>query len=53
MHLAKGLEFKCVVVMARDDDVVPPQQRIESVVVISIEGRPRLTAGRTIRYGLP
>lgn len=32
MHLAKGLEFKCVVVMACDDDVIPLQERIESVV---------------------
>ena len=32
MHLAKGLEFKCVAVMACDDDVIPLQQRIESVV---------------------
>ena len=32
MHLAKGLEFKCVAVIACDDDVIPLQQRIESVV---------------------
>ncbi len=31
MHLAKGLEFRAVVVMACDDDVIPLQQRIESV----------------------
>jgi len=31
MHLAKGLEFKAVVVMACDDDVIPSQERIESV----------------------
>ncbi len=31
MHLAKGLEFRCVVVMACDDEVVPLQARIESV----------------------
>jgi mRNA-degrading endonuclease RelE of RelBE toxin-antitoxin system len=30
MHLAKGLEFRCVVVMACDDEVVPLQARIES-----------------------
>lgn len=29
MHLAKGLEFKAVVVMACDDDVLPLQSRIE------------------------
>lgn len=32
MHLAKGLEFKAVVVMACDDDVLPLQSRIESVM---------------------
>ena len=31
MHLAKGLEFKAVAVMACDDDVLPLQQRIETV----------------------
>lgn len=31
MHLAKGLEFRAVVVMACDDEVVPSQQRIETV----------------------
>jgi len=31
MHLAKGLEFKAVVVMAVDDEVVPLQARIESI----------------------
>ena len=31
MHLAKGLEFKAVVVMACDDEVLPLQARIESV----------------------
>lgn len=31
MHLAKGLEFRCVVVMACDDEIVPLQARIESV----------------------
>ncbi len=31
MHLAKGLEYKAVVVMACDDDVLPLQQRIETV----------------------
>jgi superfamily I DNA/RNA helicase len=32
MHLAKGLEFKAVVVMACDDEVIPLQSRIESVM---------------------
>lgn len=31
MHLAKGLEFRAVVVMACDDEVLPLQARIESV----------------------
>lgn len=31
MHLAKGLEFRAVVVMAYDDDVIPSQVRIEAV----------------------
>ena len=31
MHLAKGLEFRAVVVMACDDEVVPLQDRIETV----------------------
>jgi superfamily I DNA/RNA helicase len=31
MHLAKGLEFRAVAVMACDDEVVPLQERIETV----------------------
>jgi superfamily I DNA/RNA helicase len=31
MHLAKGLEFRTVVVMACDDEVIPLQVRIETV----------------------
>ena len=31
MHFAKGLEFRAVVVMACDDEVLPLQERIESV----------------------
>lgn len=31
MHLAKGLEFRAVVVMACDDEIVPLQERIEMV----------------------
>lgn len=30
MHLAKGLEFRAVIVMACDDDVLPNQERINS-----------------------
>ena len=35
MHLAKGLEFKAVVVMACDDEVIPLQQRIETAAEAS------------------
>ena len=31
MHLAKGLEFKIVIVMACDDEILPDQDRIETV----------------------
>jgi mRNA-degrading endonuclease RelE of RelBE toxin-antitoxin system len=31
MHLAKGLEFRAVIVMACDDEVIPLQERIDSV----------------------
>lgn len=31
MHLAKGLEFRAVVVMACDDEVIPLQERVEQV----------------------
>ena len=31
MHLAKGLEFRAVAVMACDDEVIPSQARIEAV----------------------
>lgn len=31
MHLAKGLEFRAVAVMACDDEVIPLQERVEAV----------------------
>ena len=31
MHLAKGLEFRAVAVMACDDEVIPSQERVEAV----------------------
>ncbi len=31
MHLAKGLEFRAVAVMACDDEVIPSQSRIETI----------------------
>jgi len=35
MHLAKGLEFRAVVVMACDDEIIPLQERIETVAEAS------------------
>ncbi len=32
MHLAKGLEFRAVAVMACDDEVIPHQSRIEAIL---------------------
>jgi superfamily I DNA/RNA helicase len=31
MHLAKGLEFRAVAVMACDDDVLPLEERLNSI----------------------
>ena len=31
MHLAKGLEFRAVAVIACDDEIIPSQERIENV----------------------
>ena len=31
MHLAKGVEFRALVVMACDDEIIPLQSRIETV----------------------
>ena len=31
MHLAKGVEFRAVVVMACDDEIIPFQERLEQV----------------------
>lgn len=31
MHLAKGLEYRAVVIMACDDEVIPLQERIEAI----------------------
>ena len=46
MHLAKGLEFRAVAVMACDDEVLPSQERIESV-------SDDADLGRGLRYGAP
>jgi superfamily I DNA/RNA helicase len=35
MHLAKGLEFRAVAVMACDDEVIPLQERIENVADVA------------------
>ena len=41
MHLAKGLKFKAVAVMARDDDILPLQSRIEAAAnELELEDRP-------------
>jgi superfamily I DNA/RNA helicase len=32
MHLAKGMEFRAVVVMCCEDEVIPMQERIESAM---------------------
>jgi hypothetical protein len=31
MHLAKGLEFRAVAVMACDDEIIPSEERIENI----------------------
>jgi superfamily I DNA/RNA helicase len=31
MHLAKGLEFRAVIVMACDEDVIPNAERIKAI----------------------
>ena len=31
MHLAKGLEFRAIVVMCCDDEIIPSQARIDTV----------------------
>lgn len=31
MHLAKGLEFRAVAVMACDDEIIPSQERVEAI----------------------
>ncbi|MEM8534807.1 MAG: 3'-5' exonuclease [Chloroflexota bacterium] len=35
MHLAKGLEFRAVAIMACDDEIIPLQERIEQVSDVS------------------
>ena len=43
MHLAKGLEFRAVAVMACDDEVIPLQERIET-------GDRHVRPGRSLQY---
>jgi mRNA-degrading endonuclease RelE of RelBE toxin-antitoxin system len=66
MHLAKGLEFRAVAVMACDDEVIPQQERIESAAEDSdleevyntalrrLHPRPRSSTGhgRETRFGV-
>ena len=35
MHMAKGLEFRSVVVMACDDEIIPSKDRLDAVRDIS------------------
>ena len=35
MHLAKGLEFRAVIVMACDEDVIPNAERIKAITLSS------------------
>ena len=35
MHFAKGLEFRAAAIMACDDEIIPLQERIETVADIS------------------
>ena len=47
MHLAKGLEFRAVVVMACDDEIIPLQERIETVADDTDLEETRLARGRS------
>ena len=46
MHLAKGLEFRAVVVMACDDEIIPLQ-------ATDRDGGRRLRSGRGLQHGTP
>ena len=67
MHLAKGLEFRAVAVMACDDEIIPLQERIETVgddadlqevydterqLLLRLHPRPRSSAGDRRRPGV-
>ena len=45
MHLAKGLEFRVVIVMACDEDIIPNAERIKAITDDSdLHPRPRSPA---------
>jgi superfamily I DNA/RNA helicase len=51
MHLAKGLEFRAVVVMACDDEIIPLQERIEaptSPKTLATDALSSTSSGRTV-----
>ena len=51
MHLAKGLEFRAVIVMACDEDVIPNAERIKAITDNSdLHPRPRSPADHQRRY---
>jgi len=51
MHLAKGLEFRAVIVMACDEDVIPNAERIKAITDDSdLHPRPRSPADHQRRY---
>jgi len=51
MHLAKGLEFRAVIVMACDEDVIPNAERIKAITDNSdLHPRPRSPADHQRRH---
>ena len=52
MHLAKGLEFRAVAVMACDSEVIPLQSRVESILALVEKGASKLLFQSRWRAGL-
>ena len=51
MHLAKGLKFRAVIVMACDEDVIPNAERIKAITDDSdLHPRPRSPADHQRRH---
>jgi superfamily I DNA/RNA helicase len=42
MYLAKGLEFRAVIVMACDEDLIPNAQRIQGLLEVILTASPLL-----------